>query len=94
MAKYGISQEGVDALNQLASDMMNINNDIEQSGRTLKSQVNGLSDGLGVYGDEINELVDEVNNAQEKGRESLIKLSVKAKEMANQVSELLNAGLG
>ena len=94
MAKYGISQEGVDSLNQLASDMMNINNDIEQCGRTLKSQVNGLSNELGVYADEINELVDEVNNAQEKGRESLIKLSVKAKELANQVSELLNSGLG
>lgn len=94
MAKYGISQEGVDALSQLASDMMNINNDIEQSGRTLKGQVSGLSDGLGVYEDEIIELVDEVNNAQEKGRESLIKLSTKAKELANQVSELLNAGLG
>lgn len=94
MAKYGISQEGVDALNQLAQDMMNINNDIEQSGRTLKSQVSGLSDGLGVYEDEIIELVDEVNNAQEKGRESLIKLSTKAKKLANQISELLNSGLG
>lgn len=94
MAKYGISQEGVDALNQLASDMFNINNDIEQCGRNLKGQVSGLSDGLGVYGDEINELVDEVNNAQEKGREALIKLSTKAKALANQVSELLNAGLG
>ena len=94
MAKYGISQEGVDALSQLASDMMNINNDIEQSGRTLKGQLSGLSDGLGVYEDEIIDLVDEVNNAQEKGRESLIKLSTKAKELANQVSELLNAGLG
>jgi phage I-like protein len=94
VAKYGISQEGIDALNQLASDMMNINNNIEQSGRTLKGQVSGLSDGLGLYEDEIIELVDEVNNAQEKGRESLIKLSTKAKELANQVSELLNAGLG
>lgn len=94
MAKYGISQEGVDALNQLAQDMMNINNDIEQSGRTLKGQISGLSDGLGVYEDEIIELVDEVNNAQEKGRESLIKLSVKAKELAKQVSELLNSGIG
>ena len=94
MAKYGISQEGVDALNQLAQDMMNINNDIEQSGRTLKSKIGGLSADLGTYEDEIIELVDEVNNEQEKGRESLIKLSTKAKEMANQVSEFLNAGLG
>lgn len=93
MAKYGISQEGVTSLNQLAQDMMNINNDIEQCGRTLKAKVSGLSQELGVYEERINELVDEVNNAQEKGRESLIKLSVKAKEMANKISELLNAGL-
>lgn len=93
MAKYGISQEGVDSLNQLAQDMMNINNNIEQCGRALKGKVSGLGQELGVYEEQINELVDEVNNAQEKGRESLIKLSVKAKELANQVSDLLNAGL-
>lgn len=93
MAKYGISQEGVASLNQLAQDMMNINNNIEQCGRTLKGKVSGLSEGLGIYEEEIIELVDEVNNAQEKGRESLIKLSVKAKELANQVAELVGAGL-
>lgn len=94
MAKYGISQEGVSALNQLASDMMNINNDIEECGRTLKTTVSGLSDGLGVYEDQIIDLVDEVNNVQERGREPLIQLSVKAKDMANRVSELVSAGLG
>lgn len=93
MAKYGISAEGVAALNQLSQDMMNINNDIEQCGRSLKAQVGGLSDGLGVYEEEIVALVDDVNNAQEKGRESLIKLSVKAKELANNVQELLNSGI-
>lgn len=94
MAKYGISQEGVSALNQLASDMMNINNDIEECGRTLKTTVSGLSDGLGVYEEQIIDLVDEVNNVQERGREPLIQLSVKAKDMANRVSELVSAGLG
>lgn len=94
MAKYGISQEGVSALNQLASDMMSINNDIEECGRTLKTTVSGLSDGLGVYEEQIIDLVDEVNNVQERGREPLIQLSVKAKDMANRVSELVSAGLG
>ena len=94
MAKYGISQEGVSALNQLASDMMNINNDIEECGRTLKTTVSGLSDGLGVYDEQIIDLVDEVNNVQERGREPLIQLSAKAKDMANRVSELVSAGLG
>lgn len=94
MAKYGISQEGVSALNQLASDMMNINNDIEECGRTLKTTVSGLSDGLGVYEEQIIDLVDEVNNVQERGREPLIQLSAKAKDMTNRVSELVSAGLG
>lgn len=93
MAKYGISQEGVDSLNQLAQDLMNINNDIEQCGRNLKGKVSGLGEELGTYEDQINDLVDAVNNAQEKGRESLIKLSVKAKDLANQVADLLAAGL-
>lgn len=93
MAKYTISQEGVDALNQLAQDMMNINNNIEQCGRTLKGRISGLGGDLGIYEDEIINLVDAVNNEQEKGRESLIKLSVKAKELANRISDLLGSGL-
>lgn len=94
MAKYGISPEGVSALHQLSQDMRSINTTIEECGNTLKGKVSGLSDGLGVYGDEILELVDEVNNAQRKGAEALIKLSVKATELANQVEALLNSGLG
>lgn len=94
MAKYAISQEGVSALNQLASDMMNINNEIEECGRKLKTTVSGLSDELGIFEDEIIDLVDEVNIVQERGREPLIQLSVKAKEMANRIQELVSAGLG
>lgn len=94
MAKYGISQEGADALNQLAQDMRNINNNIEESGRKLRSHIGGFSNELGVYEDEIIDLVDEVNNAQEKGREPLIKLSEKVKDLAGKVLDLMNAGLG
>ena len=49
MAKYGISKEGVQALKQLSTDMSNLNNDIEECGRTLSASVSGLSEGLGVY---------------------------------------------
>lgn len=94
MAKYAISQEGVSALNQLASDMMNINNEIEECGRKLKTTVSGLSDELGIFEDEIIDLVDEVNIVQERGREPLIQLSVKAKEMANRIQGFVSAGLG
>lgn len=33
MAKYGINKEGVDSLNQLANDLGNINNAIEENGK-------------------------------------------------------------
>ena len=71
MAKYGISKEGVQALKQLSTDMSNLNNDIEESGRKLTSSISGLSEGLGVYGEQIQELISKVNSEQAKGRESV-----------------------
>lgn len=94
MAKYGISAEGVSALNQLATDMSTINDDIEENGRTLKSKVASIGDGLGVYEDEILDLVSEVNNAQEKGRESVNQLTQKVKSLASDIQGLVSMGLG
>lgn len=94
MAKYGISAEGVSALNQLATDMSTINDDIEENGRTLKSKVASIGDGLGVYEDEILDLVADVNNAQEKGRESVNQLTQKVKSLASDIQGLVSMGLG
>ena len=94
MAKYGISAEGVSALTQLASDMSTINDDIEENGRTLKDAVASIGDGLGVYEDEILDLVSDVNNAQEKGRESVNLLTQKVKSLASEIQGLVSMGLG
>lgn len=94
MAKYGINNEGVQALNQLASDMCSLNDDIEKAGKTLKSTVSGYGDGLGIYEEQINELVDSVNAAQESGRESVEQLAVSIKKLAQNVQDLVSAGLG
>lgn len=94
MAKYGIDNEGVQALNQLASDMSSLNDDIEKAGKTLKSTVSGYGDGLGIYEEQINELVDSVNAAQESGRESVEQLAVSIKKLAQNVQDLVSAGLG
>lgn len=94
MAKYGISKEGADALIQLASDMSTINDDIEQNGRTLKTKVESLDEGLGVYKDEIIDLIAQTNNAQEKGRESVEILTGKIKNLATQIQTLVSGGLG
>ena len=93
MAKYGISSEGAEALRQLSNDMNSLNNDIEQCGTTLSSTVSGLSDGLGVYEEQIQEVIAKVNSTQEKGRESVQSLSAKIKKLAEDVDALVNAGL-
>lgn len=66
MAKYGINKEGVASLNQLANDLGTINKDIEDDGKKLKSTVSGLSDNLGIYEEQIIELIDKVNTEQQK----------------------------
>ena len=94
MAKYGINKEGVDALNQLANDLGSINKDIEDDGKKLKSTVSSLGDNLGIYEDQIFELIENVNQAQQRGRESIQQLSAKVKKMASDAEVLVSAGLG
>lgn len=94
MAKYGINKEGVASLNQLANDLGTINKDIEDDGKKLKTTVSGLSDNLGIYEEQIIELIDRVNTEQQKGRDSIQQLSAKVKKMADDADALVNMGLG
>ncbi len=94
MAKYGINKEGVASLNQLANDLGNINNDIEDDGKKLKNTVSSLGDNLGIYEEQILEVIESVNSAQQKGRESIQQLSAKVKKMASDAEALVSAGLG
>lgn len=91
--KYGINQPGADALNQLAQDMSRLNSDIEENGTALKSKIAGLEEDLGIYGEQILDLVGSVNTTQEKGRESVELLTSEVKKLADQVQELVNLGL-
>lgn len=93
MAKYGISTEGVSALKQLAQDITTLSNDIENNGRSLKTKINSLGEGLGIYEEYILELVECVNSSQEKGRESIELLGTKVNLLADEVEALVNAGL-
>lgn len=93
MAKYQISEKGVAELKKLAADMSSLNNDIDDNGRKLTAVIGGLSDGLGIYEDEIMDLVSSVNATKEKGRESVDVLTEKINKLADDVEELVNAGL-
>lgn len=94
MATYGISREGVDALKQLSTDLGSLNNDIEECGSKLTSAVSGLSEGLGIYDEQILDLIAKVNATQEKGRSSVELLTTKVNKLASDVEALVNAGLG
>lgn len=93
MAKYGISKEGADSLKQLATDLSNLNNDIQECGRKLTATVNGLGDGLGIYEEPILDLIAEVNRTQEKGRDSVELLTGKVKKCLSEVETLISIGL-
>lgn len=93
MAVYGISKEGADALKQLATDMSTLNNDIQECGQKLTAKVSGLGEGLGIYEEQIFELIAGVNQTQEKGRESVELLTNKVKKMAADVEAMVSAGL-
>lgn len=93
MAKYQISEKGVAELKKLAVDMSSLNNDIDDNGRKLTAVIGGLSDGLGIYEDEIMDLVSSVNATKEKGLESVEVLTEKINKLADDVEELVNAGL-
>ena len=94
MAKYGINPEGVASLNQLATDLQKINRDIEECGKKLKTTVGRYGDQLGIYEDQINELVNSVTGTQKNGREAIDQLTASVKKMAQDVQGLVNAGLG
>ena len=93
MAVYGTSKEGADALKQLATDMSTLNNDIQECGQKLTAKVSGLGEGLGIYEEQILELIAGVNQTQEKGRESVEMLTTKVKKMAADVEAMVSAGL-
>ena len=93
MAKYGISREGVDALRQLSSDMGSLNASIEQSGIKLHHTISGYEEGLGVYADEIEELIFNVNAAQADGRESVDTLKSQLDKLASEIEGLISMGL-
>lgn len=92
MAKYGINKEGADSLKQLANDLGSINKEIEENGTKLKTKISSLSDNLGIYENQILELVENVNKVQRKGVDSIQKLSDDVKKKASEVEALVSSG--
>ena len=94
MAKYAISKEGVEALNQLANDLLINANNIVETNQTLEQITSSLYDNLGIYGDEIISIIHQNRNTLNRNREDIVILAQRVKKQATDVAALVSMGLG
>lgn len=92
MAKYAISAEGSEGLRLLAQKALGYSSAIEEAGNVLKAGISGLN-GLGVYEESIIEIVNEVDMACMGGSEAVENVARVLVGKANDIDELVNAGL-
>lgn len=92
MTKYGVSNEGVESLDQLAGDLDSLNEEIHEAGRKLSSRVSAVEEGLGIFDRQIINIVSKVNATQEAGNETVDQLSASVKKLASEVEALVSAG--
>lgn len=92
MAKYAISAEGAEGLRLLAQKALGHSSAIEEAGETLKAGISGLSE-LGIYEDQILELINEVDAERAVGSEAVENVAALLNKKAEEVDELVNAGL-
>lgn len=74
MAKYAISQEGLDSLDKLSNDLMQIVTGIDDACKTLYTKIEGLESGLGVYEKDILVCIREVIAANQRGKDGVTHL--------------------
>lgn len=71
MAKYAISQEGIEALEQLASDLQKCTEELDAASYKLHNVVEGNSEELGIYFGGIMEVLQRVLEINKYGKESV-----------------------
>jgi len=71
MAKYAISQEGFDSLNQLANDLVLTVKGIDEACKRLYGYVQAEEDNLGVFAKDIYACLCEVIMANQQGKEGV-----------------------
>lgn len=74
MAKYAISQEGLDSLDKLSKELLQVVTGIDDACKTLYDKIEGLESGLGVYEKDILVCIREVITENQQGKESVAHL--------------------
>ena len=94
MAKYAISQEGAAQMTSLAKNLQVNANSIVEASQTLANVTVSLGDGLGIYADEINALIQKNQSILRNNQEDIVKLSDRVRQKADDILSLLDLGLG
>lgn len=74
MAKYAISQEGLDSLDKLSAGLMQVVTGIDDACKTLYTKIERLESGLGVYEKDILLCLREVIAANNQGKDGVAHL--------------------
>lgn len=74
MAKYAISQEGIDSLDKLSNELMLAVSGIDDACRVLYSKIEALESSLGVYEKDILICIREVLAKNQQGKEGVVHL--------------------
>ena len=93
MAKYAISQEGAAQMSSLANNLLINANNITEASQVLSSIITSLSDGLGIYADEIREIISKNQSTLNNYREDTVQFALKVKEKADEILTLISLGI-
>lgn len=89
MAKYAISEEGVSQLQKLSKGIISDTENIYEAGILLKNNISSLGEGLGVYEDEIIDLVNHNQATLQSNREVFKQLSDSINKVADEICSLM-----
>lgn len=89
LARYAISPEGAIALRSLSKQLYTEANSILEASSVLDSVVSSLSEGLGIYSDEITAITSKNRNILKKNREDILALGEKVLQKADDVELLV-----
>lgn len=89
MAKYGISESGVSSLRKLSNDLLSGTVALDDAGTSLERQMLALGERLGVYEDEIFDLIAKHKQALNNNSAEFVALSNKILSKADEVSALI-----
>lgn len=94
MAKYAISEEGIQSLLQVSSKLRQSSEDINVISKQFYDFVESLSEGLGVYHKEILEIIRDILRKNQEAKKEVDTLSnEKIPKLADEMFELWISGL-